>query len=394
MHGFLNFRRQVTRQDGRAVHMHHRIFQRIDQLPDIARPAISAKRIKRLVGKLDVAPRMAGKHIGKHGTDQQRNIFLAFAQRGNMQRKHPQPVIKIRTELATTHHGRQVPVRRRDNPHVHLARLIFAEPFDFMFLQDAQQLYLNTQGNLANFVQQQRPAVRRLEAAFACYGRAGECAARMTEQFIFEQMFGKCGAVYPHVGFFGAARVFMQRARNQLLAAAALAGKEDAGLAGRRPQDLTEQFLHDTAVPDQPAQAQPVSGGFFQLHLMGAIAQHHGAIGQLFLRGQHHGPHAQGDQCAIRALHDKVLNFFPLDCALHERAMPSLFAAPRASRALKKTGAEFIQNIIVVLPQHAAGRFIDCHNVTLLVKKKNPLFQIVEKLPQSSQTDHDYPPPH
>ena len=63
--------------------------------------------------------------------------------------------------------------------------------------------------------------------------------------------------------------------------------------------------------------------------------------------------------------------------------MPPFITAPRTCRPLEKAGAEFIQNIVVALTQHAAGRCIDRHNVALLVKKKNPLLEIVEKLPQS-----------
>ena len=172
----------------------------------------------------------------------------------------------------------------------------------------------------------------------------------------------------------------MQRARDKLLAGAALAGDEDAGLACRRTQDLAEQIAHDRAMTHQSAKTQPVAGRFFQLHLMGTIAQHHGAVSQSFIGGQYHGPHAQGNQRAIRTLHDEVLDLLPLHCVLHERAMSAFIAAPRAGRPLKEAGTQFVQDLVVVLAQHPAGRLIDCHDMALLIEKKNPLFEIVEKL--------------
>lgn len=42
----------------------------------------------------------------------------------------------------------------------------------------------------------------------------------------------------------------------------------------------------------------------------------------------------------------------------------------------------------MILPQHAAGRLIDGHDVALLVKEKNSFFKIVEKLSQAGQGNH------
>ena len=68
--------------------------------------------------------------------------------------------------------------------------------------------------------------------------------------------------------------------------------------------------------------------------------------------------------------------------------MPCFFAAPRTSRPLEKTGAELVQDGILFLPQHTAGRLIDRNDVALLVKKKNPFFEVVKKLAQSWQVNH------
>ena len=59
----------------------------------------------------------------------------------------------------------QVAVGRGDHPHVHANRLGAAQPRDLVLLQDAQQLDLRGRRQIADLVQEQRPAVGQLEAA-------------------------------------------------------------------------------------------------------------------------------------------------------------------------------------------------------------------------------------
>ena len=69
--------------------------------------------------------------------------------------------------------------------------------------------------------------------------------------------------------------------------------------------------------------------------------------------------------------------------------MPPFLTASRARRTLKETGAEIIQNTVMVLPQHTAGRLVDRHYAATLVKENNPLFEVVEKLFQAGQGKHE-----
>ncbi len=66
----------------------------------------------------------------------------AFPQGRQVDREHVKPVIEVLAELALRDHLRQVAVRRRDQPHVHLDRLRTAEPFELLFLKHPKQLRL------------------------------------------------------------------------------------------------------------------------------------------------------------------------------------------------------------------------------------------------------------
>ena len=69
------------------------------------------------------------------------------------------PVVKILPEAARFNLPFQVAVRRRDNPSVDLARALVPDTLKGPFLQDAQQLALQIQGDLTDFVKKKGSAV-------------------------------------------------------------------------------------------------------------------------------------------------------------------------------------------------------------------------------------------
>ena len=86
-----------------------------------------------------------------------------FAQWGNRDREDVQAVEQVRAELPLGDHLRQVTVRRGDEPHIHLDRLAAAEPLELLLLKHAQQLRLQFLRDIADFVEEQRPAVGQFE---------------------------------------------------------------------------------------------------------------------------------------------------------------------------------------------------------------------------------------
>ena len=73
--------------------------------------------------------------------------------------------IEILAELPRRHRRLQVPVRRRDDAHVDLQRRRAADALEPLLLERAQNLRLQRQRQIADFVEEQRAAVRQLELA-------------------------------------------------------------------------------------------------------------------------------------------------------------------------------------------------------------------------------------
>ena len=71
-----------------------------------------------------------------------RNILTTLTERRQGNRKHVQPVVQIASELTVLHQRGQIPVRGRDQPDIHVHGACAAEPFEFLFLKDTEQLGL------------------------------------------------------------------------------------------------------------------------------------------------------------------------------------------------------------------------------------------------------------
>ena len=87
--------------------------------------------------------------------NQQRNVLGTLAQRRNADRKDVQPIIQVAAKLAILDHLFEIAIRGRHQAHIHLLGASAAQPLKLAFLQSAQQLGLNLEGNVANLVQKQ-----------------------------------------------------------------------------------------------------------------------------------------------------------------------------------------------------------------------------------------------
>src|SRR5207249_8448713 len=82
---------------------------------------------------------------------------------------------------------RQVAVRRGDDPHVDLHRLAAAHALELALLEHTQELHLRLRGQLPDLVQEDRPAVRELEAAGPAFRGAGEGALLVAEELALDE---------------------------------------------------------------------------------------------------------------------------------------------------------------------------------------------------------------
>src|ERR1700751_4570136 len=97
--------------------------------------------------------------------NQHRNVFQAPSKWRKVDGKDVEAIIQIHSELLLGDQEGKVLIGRCHDADVDAPSISTAQPFELLFLQNSQQLRLQLQRNVADFIQDQRTAVRRLEAA-------------------------------------------------------------------------------------------------------------------------------------------------------------------------------------------------------------------------------------
>src|SRR6185503_6019941 len=91
-------------------------------------------------------------------------------------REDVQAIEQVRTESPFRNLLLEIAVRRGDEPDVHFHRPSAADALELLLLQDAQQLHLRIERQLAHFIHEQRAVVGKLEPSDALLNRARERA--------------------------------------------------------------------------------------------------------------------------------------------------------------------------------------------------------------------------
>jgi hypothetical protein len=187
--------------------------------------------------------------------DQEGDVVGVLAQRRQHQGDHRQAVVEILAEAAPLDLPGQRAVGGGHDAHVHHPGLVRAQPPHLAALQHAQQLRLQLEGQLADLVEEQGPAVGRLEGSLPIGHRAGEGAAHVAEELALDQGGGDGRAVEDDQRAARAGALVVQPLGHQLLAGAGLALDQHGGVGGRHPLEHREHPAHGHAAADEPAEA-------------------------------------------------------------------------------------------------------------------------------------------
>ncbi len=172
-------------QRRRLAHRHGRLDE-VPQLAHVAREVEPRQRVHRL-RRDQRRHRPLPARVAQEMLDQERDVVGALAQRRHGHRHHRQPVEQVQPEAAAVHLGAQIAVRRRHHAHVDRDLGAAAEPAQPPPLEHAQERRLHRRLQLADLVEEHRPAVRRLERADVRALGARERARLVAEQLAADQ---------------------------------------------------------------------------------------------------------------------------------------------------------------------------------------------------------------
>ena len=126
---------------------------------------------------------------------ERRDLVAAFAQRRNAQPDDIQAVEQIFAEPTVVDRCLEVGVGRGDDADVDGQRRGLAERGDLARFEEAEQLGLQIEAQLADFVEEEGAAAGGADEARVVAVGAGERAAAMAEELAFEQIARDGGAV-------------------------------------------------------------------------------------------------------------------------------------------------------------------------------------------------------
>src|SRR5450631_2798331 len=104
----------------------------------------------------------------------QRDIFLSLAEGRDKKRNHIEPVKEVFPEVPARYLFFQIFVRRGNHSNIYGDGLIASHGREALLLKRTQHFRLRLETHVADFIEEERPAVCPLKLAFLVGRRAGE----------------------------------------------------------------------------------------------------------------------------------------------------------------------------------------------------------------------------
>src|ERR1019366_7792360 len=160
-------------------------FDHVLQLANVPSPGLRFQQFERLRGQFRRG--RSGNIFFEKVHGQWPNVFGPVAQGRNFNGEGRKPVVQIFAKLSLANQGQQVRVGGGDDAGSQAHDFRAAQALQFFLLQEAEQLGLEAQRHLADFVEEQRASLRRLDSSRVGLHGSGKRAPCVSEQFGFEQ---------------------------------------------------------------------------------------------------------------------------------------------------------------------------------------------------------------
>ncbi len=154
---------------------------------------------------------------------EEQHVVSALAERRNRQRNSGDAKVKIFAEGFVGNGFVQVAIGGDDDAHVHVDGLRSADALKRAFFEDAQEFCLNGERQFADFVEEKSSTVSEIHFAGLTIACAGEGAALVAKEFVFDETFGNSGAIERDERQVAARRKMMNGAGEKFFARAAFA---------------------------------------------------------------------------------------------------------------------------------------------------------------------------
>src|SRR5206468_5522661 len=156
---------QVLALEHRAIGQRDGLAQAVLKLAHVAGPGVGPQRDDGVLGQRDARPAELGGGLTDDPRREHHDVVGPRAQRRQPEHQALEPEPEILAEPALGDAPLEVAVARGHDAHVHARRPRGAHPVKDLLLQHAQQLALLIGAQLADLVEEDRPAISLLEVA-------------------------------------------------------------------------------------------------------------------------------------------------------------------------------------------------------------------------------------
>src|SRR5712664_1020209 len=221
-----------TRENQRAL-------ESVAEFADIAGPSIGREHAAHRITQLCIGAGMDGANGHEKMIGKRQYIGAAFAEWRNHESENVEPEIKIFAEAAGFHSGRKINVGEGDKARFDAQGFRAAEAFKRALLQNAQELALRSRRKRGDFIENDGAVAAELETAELALDRAGKSAALVAEEFAFDQLRRKAGAINFQERRIAARAELMNQAREVVLTGATFTGDQESC---RSDRDFRSEF--------------------------------------------------------------------------------------------------------------------------------------------------------
>ena len=186
--------------------------------------------------------------------DEQRDVIDALAQRRQQDGDDVEPIVEVVAELPFLHHLLEVAVRRGDDAHIDMHRLLAAYAVELLLLEHAQQLDLHVLVHLRDLIEEDRAVVRELELAELALHSPRERPLLVAEELGLQEGGRDRTAVHADEGAAATGARVVDALRDDLLARAALPADQHRRGARRRLRGEREHVDDLAALADVAAE--------------------------------------------------------------------------------------------------------------------------------------------
>ncbi|HVP27785.1 MAG TPA: hypothetical protein VMW35_01315 [Myxococcota bacterium] len=166
---------------------------------------------------------------------------------------HVEPKQEVSPELAARHRGVEVAMGGGDDAGRHGKRALSADPLELAILECSQELALQQGVEIADLVEEERPARRLFEPADPLAHGTGERSSLVAEELTLDHRRGEGRTIHVDEGPRRAQRERMETPRDDSLPDAGLTRHKDRGVCRSGALQLPAQLLHRGALTDELA---------------------------------------------------------------------------------------------------------------------------------------------